>query len=142
MLMVNTRQNQAQFFCPKKVNMTVKSVLVIPIFNIHFFFVAIARPCIARRQIQIALQEGAEYVSHGATGKVFLNKAVFSFVTTFFYYTVMYVHKNWHQESLALYKFLLSIIPEPTSLKNETLILYLLHNNIILYQNLLMSCDC
>ena len=30
---------------------------------------AIARPCIARRQVQIALQEGAQYVSHGATGK-------------------------------------------------------------------------
>lgn len=30
---------------------------------------AVARPCIARRQIQIALKEGAEYVSHGATGK-------------------------------------------------------------------------
>lgn len=31
---------------------------------------AIARPCIARRQVQIAIKEGAEYVSHGATGKV------------------------------------------------------------------------
>nr|XP_005992196.2 PREDICTED: argininosuccinate synthase isoform X2 [Latimeria chalumnae] len=30
---------------------------------------AIARPCIARRQVQIAIQEGAEFVSHGATGK-------------------------------------------------------------------------
>ncbi|RMX42652.1 hypothetical protein pdam_00010263 [Pocillopora damicornis] len=30
---------------------------------------AVARPCIARRQVQIALREGAEYVSHGATGK-------------------------------------------------------------------------
>mmetsp|Transcript_13086 Transcript_13086/g.22714 ORF Transcript_13086/g.22714 Transcript_13086/m.22714 type:complete len:416 (-) Transcript_13086:180-1427(-) len=30
---------------------------------------AIARPCIARRQVQIAIKEGAEYVSHGATGK-------------------------------------------------------------------------
>ena len=33
-------------------------------------FLAIARPCIARRQIEIALKEGAGYVSHGATGKV------------------------------------------------------------------------
>ena len=30
---------------------------------------AIARPCIARRQVQVAIKEGAEYVSHGATGK-------------------------------------------------------------------------
>lgn len=30
---------------------------------------AIARPCIARRQIEIAEQEGAQFVSHGATGK-------------------------------------------------------------------------
>ncbi|XP_057290004.1 argininosuccinate synthase-like [Hydractinia symbiolongicarpus] len=30
---------------------------------------AVARPCIARRQVEIALQEGATYVSHGATGK-------------------------------------------------------------------------
>lgn len=30
---------------------------------------AIARPCIARRQIEIAIQEGAQFVSHGATGK-------------------------------------------------------------------------
>jgi len=30
---------------------------------------AIARPCIAKRQIEIALQEKAGYVSHGATGK-------------------------------------------------------------------------
>lgn len=31
---------------------------------------AIARPCIARRQVEIALKEGAQFVSHGATGKV------------------------------------------------------------------------
>ena len=31
---------------------------------------AIARPCIARRQVEIAKQEGAKYLSHGATGKV------------------------------------------------------------------------
>ena len=31
---------------------------------------SIARPCIARRQVQIARREGAQYVSHGATGKV------------------------------------------------------------------------
>ncbi|XP_077161351.1 argininosuccinate synthase isoform X3 [Paroedura picta] len=30
---------------------------------------SLARPCIARKQIQIAQKEGAEYVSHGATGK-------------------------------------------------------------------------
>lgn len=31
---------------------------------------AVARPCIARRQVEIARREGAQYVSHGATGKV------------------------------------------------------------------------
>ncbi|KAJ8390034.1 hypothetical protein AAFF_G00111950 [Aldrovandia affinis] len=30
---------------------------------------SIARPCIARRQVTIARQEGAQFVSHGATGK-------------------------------------------------------------------------
>ncbi|XP_042365285.1 argininosuccinate synthase [Plectropomus leopardus] len=30
---------------------------------------AIARPCIARRLVQIARREGAQFVSHGATGK-------------------------------------------------------------------------
>uniref|UniRef100_A0A665WE65 Argininosuccinate synthase n=1 Tax=Echeneis naucrates TaxID=173247 RepID=A0A665WE65_ECHNA len=30
---------------------------------------AIARPCIAQRQVEIARQEGAQFVSHGATGK-------------------------------------------------------------------------
>jgi hypothetical protein len=30
---------------------------------------AIARPCIAKRQCEIAVSEGAKYVSHGATGK-------------------------------------------------------------------------
>lgn len=30
---------------------------------------AIARPCIARKQAEIAMKEGAKYVSHGATGK-------------------------------------------------------------------------
>ncbi|CAG5867507.1 unnamed protein product [Menidia menidia] len=30
---------------------------------------AIARPCIARRQVEIARREGAQFVSHGATGK-------------------------------------------------------------------------
>lgn len=30
---------------------------------------ALARPLIAKRQIEIALEEGARYVSHGATGK-------------------------------------------------------------------------
>lgn len=30
---------------------------------------AIARPCIAKRQVEIAIQEGAGFLSHGATGK-------------------------------------------------------------------------
>ncbi|XP_044296101.1 argininosuccinate synthase [Varanus komodoensis] len=30
---------------------------------------SLARPCIARKQMEIALKEGAHYVSHGATGK-------------------------------------------------------------------------
>ncbi|CAB3980703.1 Argininosuccinate synthase [Paramuricea clavata] len=30
---------------------------------------SIARPCIARGQVKVALKEGAEYLSHGATGK-------------------------------------------------------------------------
>uniref|UniRef100_A0A8C6BMT0 Argininosuccinate synthase n=1 Tax=Monodon monoceros TaxID=40151 RepID=A0A8C6BMT0_MONMO len=30
---------------------------------------SLARPCIARKQVEIAQQEGAKYVSHGATGK-------------------------------------------------------------------------
>ncbi|XP_018414033.1 PREDICTED: argininosuccinate synthase [Nanorana parkeri] len=30
---------------------------------------SLARPCIARKQVEIAKREGAEYVSHGATGK-------------------------------------------------------------------------
>lgn len=31
---------------------------------------SVARPCIARRQVEIAKKEGANFVSHGATGKV------------------------------------------------------------------------
>lgn len=31
---------------------------------------SLARPCIARRQVEIARAEGAQFVSHGATGKV------------------------------------------------------------------------
>lgn len=31
---------------------------------------SVARPCIARRQVQIARKERAQFVSHGATGKV------------------------------------------------------------------------
>lgn len=31
---------------------------------------AVARPCIGRRQVEIARREGAQFVSHGATGKV------------------------------------------------------------------------
>ncbi|XP_077593289.1 argininosuccinate synthase [Stigmatopora nigra] len=30
---------------------------------------SLARPCIAKRQVEIAQREGAQYVSHGATGK-------------------------------------------------------------------------
>ncbi|KAG7232410.1 hypothetical protein INR49_008899 [Caranx melampygus] len=30
---------------------------------------AVARPCIGRRQVEIARKEGAQFVSHGATGK-------------------------------------------------------------------------
>ncbi|KAM5146276.1 argininosuccinate synthase isoform 1-T2 [Mantella aurantiaca] len=30
---------------------------------------SLARPCIARKQVEIAKREGAQYVSHGATGK-------------------------------------------------------------------------
>jgi len=30
---------------------------------------AIARPCIAKRQVEVAIREGARYVAHGATGK-------------------------------------------------------------------------
>ena len=38
-------------------------------FNPHPPPAAIARPCIARRQVEIAIQEKAGFVSHGATGK-------------------------------------------------------------------------
>lgn len=31
---------------------------------------ALARPCIARKLVDIAQREGAQYVAHGATGKV------------------------------------------------------------------------
>lgn len=31
---------------------------------------ALARPCIARKLVEIAQKEGAQYVAHGATGKV------------------------------------------------------------------------
>lgn len=31
---------------------------------------AIARPCIARKLVEIARREGAQFISHGATGKV------------------------------------------------------------------------
>lgn len=37
--------------------------------NRYLLGTSLARPCIARRQIEIALREGAQYVSHGATGK-------------------------------------------------------------------------
>lgn len=31
---------------------------------------AIARPCITRKLVEIARREGAQFISHGATGKV------------------------------------------------------------------------
>lgn len=31
---------------------------------------ALARPCIARRLVQVAKEQGARYIAHGATGKV------------------------------------------------------------------------
>ena len=34
------------------------------------FVKAFARPCIARRQVEIAIKEKARYLAHGATGKV------------------------------------------------------------------------
>lgn len=37
--------------------------------NRYLLGTSLARPCIARRQIEIAIRENAEYVSHGATGK-------------------------------------------------------------------------
>lgn len=37
--------------------------------NRYLLGTSLARPCIARRQIKIAIQEGAQFVSHGATGK-------------------------------------------------------------------------
>lgn len=40
---------------------------------------SLARPCIARKQIEIAQKEGASYVSHGATGKVRQEERMSSF---------------------------------------------------------------
>eukprot|EP00177_Eucheuma_denticulatum_P003776 GFKZ01006828.1.p1 GENE.GFKZ01006828.1~~GFKZ01006828.1.p1 ORF type:complete len:441 (+),score=94.90 GFKZ01006828.1:349-1671(+) len=37
--------------------------------NRYLLGTSLARPCIARRQVEIALRERAQYVSHGATGK-------------------------------------------------------------------------
>lgn len=37
--------------------------------NRYLLGTSLARPCIARRQVQIALKEGAHFVAHGATGK-------------------------------------------------------------------------
>lgn len=37
--------------------------------NRYLLGTSLARPCIAKRQVEIALKEGAKYVSHGATGK-------------------------------------------------------------------------
>ena len=37
--------------------------------NRYLLGTSLARPCIARRQVQIALQEKAQFVAHGATGK-------------------------------------------------------------------------
>lgn len=39
---------------------------------------SLARPCIARRQVEIAQREGAKYVSHGATGKGMTRSALSS----------------------------------------------------------------
>lgn len=37
--------------------------------NRYLLGTSLARPCIARRQIELARREGAQFVSHGATGK-------------------------------------------------------------------------
>lgn len=37
--------------------------------NRYLLGTSLARPCIARRQVQIAVREGAQFVAHGATGK-------------------------------------------------------------------------
>jgi hypothetical protein len=37
--------------------------------NRYLLGTSLARPVIAKRQVEIALKEGAEYVAHGATGK-------------------------------------------------------------------------
>lgn len=37
--------------------------------NRYLLGTSLARPCIARRQVQIAMKEGAKFVAHGATGK-------------------------------------------------------------------------
>ena len=37
--------------------------------NRYLLGTSLARPCLARRQVQIAEREGCKYVSHGATGK-------------------------------------------------------------------------
>src|SRR3954462_6466937 len=37
--------------------------------NQYFLGTSIARPLIAKRMVEIARQEGAEYIAHGATGK-------------------------------------------------------------------------
>src|SRR5919109_3163830 len=37
--------------------------------NQYFLGTSIARPLIAKRMVEIAREEGAEYIAHGATGK-------------------------------------------------------------------------
>jgi argininosuccinate synthase len=37
--------------------------------NRYLLGTSLARPCIAKKQVEIAQAEGAKYVSHGATGK-------------------------------------------------------------------------
>lgn len=41
---------------------------------------SLARPCIARKQVEIAKREGAKFVSHGATGKVGMKRRVWATV--------------------------------------------------------------
>ena len=99
--------------------------------SIHLLliFLAIARPCIARRQIQIALQEGAGYVSHGATGKV---KESCVHLTCDDLFTIHSYTNTGPSRVWTMYKFLFVITLGLNSLINidlvsETLILSPLH---------------
>lgn len=67
---------------------------------------AIARPCIARKLVEIAVREGAQFVSHGATGKVkelqdiqrcpsySLITAAFSFFRVLVFYSVFVIAES------------------------------------------------